>query len=409
MRSVWPERYPFGKTFAVSMVDDTDQATLAAIRPVYECLLQHGITITKTVWPLPPVEPSGDQRSIPDAIRYTATLDEDAYVDFCRMLQKSGCEIAMHTASGGNNIRGRTLQAYSVFEDAFQHSPFTNVMHGRNFDNIYWGKLLVEQGILSRAIQWFEPQDFFGHEPHSKYYWGDVCKDRTRYVRSFETLHPDTLHFDPATPYHDPTKPHVNWWFSSSNGVGARLYQLLAPVKIRQLHCDRGASIIHFYSRAVSDHNHSSQVDPRFSALCAYLGSVAYGWYVPVVTLLDRLRAIRQLTVTVRSETILVENRSGMSISDFALNTPGGVMVWDEYGTELSKRRNDYGQIPLGNLGSTCLLRYSSIEPIRSVSPTTVTPNYWRLASGTANRLASDYWHGRRGRVNSDTYQFPTL
>jgi hypothetical protein len=46
--------WPNGKRFAFTIVDDTDDATVQKVRPVYDFLLELGIRSTKTVWPFGP-------------------------------------------------------------------------------------------------------------------------------------------------------------------------------------------------------------------------------------------------------------------------------------------------------------------------------------------------------------------
>jgi len=319
--------------------------------------------------------------------------------------------MAMHTASGGNNTRCRTLRAYAAFEDAFGHPPFTNIMHGRNRENIYWGKAMPNSRVLSRGISLFEPQEFLGHVEGSAYFWGDICREKTRYVRGFETLRTDTLAFDPATPYHDATKPNVNWWFSSSNGAGVRLYGLLSPSKRDSMRRHRGACIIHFYARAYSrGEGRRATVDPRFAELMRSLHACHDGWYVPVVSLLDRLRAVRGVRLHRLGSVLRIESPSGVALDDVALHVPVGVSVWDEHGTRLSDHRNEHGQVPLGDLcGERLLWVDSDSVGVNASSPIAPVPNYWRLAAGTSLRIASEYRHGRRGRVNSPGARHPRL
>src|SRR5437899_2238785 len=52
VRRSWPE----GKDFAFTIIDDTDNATLARIRPIYELLSELGLRTTKTVWVYPAPE-----------------------------------------------------------------------------------------------------------------------------------------------------------------------------------------------------------------------------------------------------------------------------------------------------------------------------------------------------------------
>ena len=44
--------FPGGKRFAFTVVDDTDVATVAGVKPVYDLLDSLGMRVTKTVWPV---------------------------------------------------------------------------------------------------------------------------------------------------------------------------------------------------------------------------------------------------------------------------------------------------------------------------------------------------------------------
>lgn len=403
------EPYPYGKTFALALVDDTDFATLEKIRPVYAELAKNKISATKTVWPLETTTPSGLRT---DIHRLTDTLQNPAYRDYCLGLHDDGFELAMHTASGGNNTRSRTQEAYDLFEQYFGRPPATNIMHGRNKENIYWGSDLVQKGAINKYISAFESQQFFGHIPTSEYYWGDICRERTKYVRCFETLSTNTIAFDPATPYNDPLKPNVHWWFSTSNGSGNRIYGLLAAKNLEALSVDRGACIVHYYACAyalpASDGNY--RVDDRFQRLVQRVGTLQQGWCVPVETLLDRLRATRSIHMAIYGHELVIAADPKVCIDDVALSAPPTVQLWDESGVHISRERNGHGQVPLGRLHGVRRLRCLSREgPVEVKNATVHMPAYWRLCLGTTGKLISDYRHGRRSRPNSDRHRSSTL
>jgi len=397
-QTITVEPYPFGKRFAVTMIDDTDLATLAELRPVYACLDEHGIRITKTVWPLPAVAPSGSGTTV-DGV--TATLANAQYAEFCQELSAKGFEVAMHTASGGNNTRDRTVEAYDIFEHVFGCPPKTNIMHGRNRENIYWGKSCIPVPVLARLASLLESQDFEGHRRESEYYWGDICREKTTYVRLFETLDTNTLRYDPATPYHEPTKPDVRWWFSSSYGAGTRLFSLLTPGRIGQLRKDRGASIIHCYCRhyAVGSTDGKYAAHRRLRALLDYLSVCSDGWYVPVATLLDRLRMVRNVAVHIEQSRVVLTNKASEAIPDLALRVPEGIELSSAANGASSLQRNEYGQVLVGTLNKSRELSVSAHSPRLHVrGPTLRRPNYVRLAAGMIRRLGWQFRHGRRSR-----------
>src|SRR5690242_17430165 len=95
--------FPDGKRFAFSIIDDTDVATVDNVAPVYALLEELGMRTTKTVWPLAcPVESSNFDSS--------QTLEDAAYREFVRDLQRRGFEIASHGATMESSRRERTVQ-----------------------------------------------------------------------------------------------------------------------------------------------------------------------------------------------------------------------------------------------------------------------------------------------------------
>lgn len=393
------ERLPFGKRFGVSFVDDTDGARVDTTSRAYELLSDHEIRCTKTVWPFKASAPSGGYGRL---LRAADTLQQKPYRVLCEKLHAAGFEIAMHTASAGDSKREETLAAYEFFESVFGHPPATNVMHGRNQENIYWGRHSVANGMWRKLISRVEPIDFSGHQPSSEYYWGDVCREKTRYVRQFETLSVNTLRFDKATPYHDSEKPDVAWWFSSSYGGGSRLFTLLSKRNIERLAAERGASIVHTYLHHYARRGqHRDPPAPAFRSLIRQLAEHDDGWYVPVVTLLDRLRAIRTLRVRSDATTIWIQNASDMRIDDLALQAPEGFVVGFTSPAGRESRRNAFGQVNVGSLRPGEVVGVITRSPRPSLAlASSPPPDYNKLASGYARRVTWQFTHGRHRMVS---------
>ena len=82
-------RFPDGKKFAFTIVDDTDLATLERIKPLYDVMYAAGLRTTKTVWV---VEHSDD----PEYTDKGATLRDPVYRAFILDLKSKGFEIALH-------------------------------------------------------------------------------------------------------------------------------------------------------------------------------------------------------------------------------------------------------------------------------------------------------------------------
>src|SRR5579862_1633064 len=87
MSRAWPN----GHKFAFTIVDDTDCATIANVKPIYDLLAGLGMRTTKTVWMFPG---HGGE-----AVRGGATCEEKNYRDWILELQRQGFEIALHNAA----------------------------------------------------------------------------------------------------------------------------------------------------------------------------------------------------------------------------------------------------------------------------------------------------------------------
>ena len=160
----------------------------------------------------------------------------------------------MHTVSAGNDLRERTIEGYEKFKLFFGKYPKINIMHSNNLENIYWGKKVVNNGVLKKIIGMLSKKSnlpYSGEIPESNYFWGDILKAKTKYVRLWGTTDINTLKFNPSMPYHDPKKPFVNYWFSFSDGYDVEIFnKLISDQNIKKLKKERGTSIVytHFSS-----------------------------------------------------------------------------------------------------------------------------------------------------------------
>lgn len=280
-----PERWPQGKRFAFSIIDDTDVATVANVRPIYRLLEQLGLRATKTVWPV----------SCPEGSRHFAgsqTLDDPDYLDFVQDLQRRGFEIAFHGATMESSTRERTCRALERFKECFGSYPRVHANHGCNRENIYWGRSRIDQPLIKwiygRAIG--VPDGYYaGHIPGSAYWWRDLCQSRIEYVRNLTFNSLDLSRINPGMPYADRTRPLVRRWFSAADAESAdEFVRLLDSRNQKALEANQGFAIVatHFGKNFVVD----GQVDPRVQELLEELSS-RNGWFCTVSELLDWLRA----------------------------------------------------------------------------------------------------------------------
>lgn len=275
-RIVWPK----GKRFAFTIVDDTDKATLEKVRPVYDLLTEHGLLTTKTVWPLPAPERT---------VQRGNTLEDKDHRDWILDLKDRGFEIALHGASDGPSTRERVIDGLSRFKEIVGQAPRLHANHTGQIESVYWGedrfdgaaKLLYKgaRKYLGRGSK------SYGHEQNTPYFWGDLCSSTLTYVRNLVFNEINTLKADPIMPYHDPRRPHVPFWFSSSGGAEVNSFcRVISEANQDRLVEEGGACIgyTHFGIGFCPD----GRINPRFVQLIRRLATLP-GWFVPASTLLD--------------------------------------------------------------------------------------------------------------------------
>jgi hypothetical protein len=289
--------WPDGRRFAFSIFDDTDRAALENAPHVYRLLRDLGFRTTKTVWPIG----GGGQ---PPAVVGGSTCDDPAYLAWVTRLAAEGFEIALHNVTYHGSTRDEITRGLDRFAELFGHDPASMANHTECEDGMYWGAARVS-GIrqpLYRLTTMRRTRRYHGHVPGSAHFWGDLCRDRIRYVRNFTFAGMNTLKSCPFMPYHDPERPFVRAWFAASEGGRCPIFNETISEKAQdRLAEEGGASIVytHFGKDFVSD----GTVDRRFAELMRRLSRLG-GWFVPVSTLLDYVvqqRGIHQITKTERA------------------------------------------------------------------------------------------------------------
>jgi len=291
----WPE----GKTFAFTIFDDPDSQTLESGRETYAFLRDAGLRTTKGIWPVRgPREPSD----------HGGTCAEPDYRAWTQQLQQEGFEIGLHNATLHTSTREETAEALERFREYFGAYPSSMANHYYAEEGIYWGDARVS-GLVRLAYNLFTQGKnrgkFFGHVPGHPWFWGDLCRERIRYVRNFAFADINTLAACPMMPYHDPARPLVNQWYACSEGANVRsINERISEAAQDRLEEQGGACIVYtHFGHGYTDSKLTP--DPRFRELITRL-SRKNGWFVPVSTLLDYLAAqrgnvVRSITPAERS------------------------------------------------------------------------------------------------------------
>jgi hypothetical protein len=276
-------RFPDDKRFAFSILDDTDDSTLENVSPVYALLEELGFRTTKTVWPVDCPEGS--------RIYYAAdTLDRPDYLEFTRRLESVGFEIASHGATMESSTRPRTMASLELLRARFQREIRLYANHGQNRENLYWGAQRFQLPILRWLLARLRPgSDAQGADVESPYFWGDLCRERFDYVRNFTFSDLDMLHCNPEMPYRLASTPFVPMWFSTTDAPDVVVFnRRVTREALERVERDGGVCIIstHLGKGFSAD----GRPDPEFEATLRWLATRP-GWFVPVSTILDHMRA----------------------------------------------------------------------------------------------------------------------
>ncbi|MDA1354163.1 MAG: DUF2334 domain-containing protein, partial [bacterium] len=202
--------YPNNSTFVFTVFDDTDEATLKTIKPVYDLLDELGMRTTKSVWPLP-------QKDHHVYSGGTA-LDDPDYCSYMKELQAKGFEIGLHNVGTGNYTRKDIENGLSLFKDIFGDYPSIHVNHSANRDNMYWGykRFSTLLGFFYKVFS--NNRTYLGDQKDSPYFWGDLHKRHIKYTRNLTYKSLNLLKYDPFTPFVDPKKSkYSNFYFSSTD------------------------------------------------------------------------------------------------------------------------------------------------------------------------------------------------
>lgn len=291
--------WPAGCRFAFTIFDDPDSQTLAAGKTVYSFLEDVGFRTTKGVWVVEPPE-----RNSPGD-----TCESGAFLEWALQLQERGFEIGYHNGAPGSLRRAEAIRSLDLFRKYFGHDPVTMANH-YNEDAMYWGaaRLSGATRLAYHAITLGRKNRFFGHVDGHPSFWGDICRERIRYCRNFVFREVNTLRVCPHMPYSDPDRPYVAKWFASSEGSNCVSYlRQVAEPEQDKLEEQGGACIMytHFGHHFVDG---AGRLNPEFQRLMKRL-SQKKGWFAPVGTVLDYLRAQRGDNVLDAAERRRLERR----------------------------------------------------------------------------------------------------
>ena len=280
--------FPGGKRFCFSILDDTDDATVVNVKPVYDHLFKCGLRTTKTVWPM----------DCPEGSRHffaAETLQDKSYCAFVHELVSRGFEVALHGATMESSPRERTLRGLQFLQDEFALSPRLHCNHAFNKENLYWGLQRLRSPLLRAIFRlvWGESGDSYeGAKESSPFFWGDRCLAQIDYVRNFTFTKLNMLEVNPEMPYRRADTAYVKYWFSTADVEDVDAFNRhLTVERIDELEA-RGAVCI-ISTHLGKGYARNGKLNAETAKRLEYLGAKA-GWFAPVSEVLDHLRSQRQ-------------------------------------------------------------------------------------------------------------------
>jgi hypothetical protein len=279
--------WPDGKAFAFTIFDDPDFDTVENVAAIYSFLSDVGMRTTKAVWP---VRGHGSPKI------GGATCEDEQYREWILKLQKDGFEIALHNVTHHTSSRNETNRGLEAFYRLFGQYPTSMANHSGCQESIYWesARLSGIQRLIYNALNLKLDGRNHGSQGHieaSPLFWGDLCKEKIRYVRNFVLGDINTLKACPVMPYHDSARPYVNYWFAASEGATVAAFNaMLKEENQNRLVRENGACIM--YTHFAKGFVEKGRINHQFRDLLQRLVGLN-GWFVPVHTLLDFLVHVR--------------------------------------------------------------------------------------------------------------------
>ena len=348
--------FPDGKDFAFTIIEDPDYGDYKHKVMIYEYLDSLHLKTTKGIWVVDNKHGSSAKRWKSNTRGVTASDKE--YLQYNIDLQKRGFEICLHTVGPGNDFREETRYGYDLFQSYFGQYPKINTNHADNMENIYWGADRFSNGVM-KFLYGLVIQRFEGHVETSRYFWGDICKEKTTYVRGFATDKLNTLSVNPSMPYHLEDKPYVNYWFGCTDGYNAdKFKRVLSDDNIKKLVEERGVSLVytHFAFGFFDENNHIDEDVKRQLTKISKLN----GWFVPASTILDRLILVRNISVNTKKNSISIVNNSGERVTGVTILTNKEKLYCLNISTWIYA--NNEGEMLLGDLEPYAVIRLNGNE-----------------------------------------------
>lgn len=292
---------------AITITDDPDNGDFCAFKTMYDFMMDIEFPVTRAMWVYKNIEPTGTPHL---EISFKAPLlTEPECLHYCKKLSEHGFEICLHGASCGNNDRLHTTSALTFLKNEIGESP-VYICHSKNAENLYWDAKTANSHLEMRLLQLYTKNRCFGDIADSNYFWGDICRENIKYIRMYRTRSFNTLAFNPSMPYHDFSKPFVNYWFSATKG---HIPHLFTGDNIDQLCQEEGVSILYQYLHKYVNEN--LVIHPEVKKSLQRVASDNRILKLPVSAILERLKQIQNLVYIFHKGTVYLINTSRNAIN----------------------------------------------------------------------------------------------
>lgn len=319
MKVVWlPDFYDAG----IAITDDPDNGTFEQFKTMYDVLASLHLPTTRAMWLFEPAESTGTPQ-LPISF-YASLLTDAICLDYCKKLHASGFEICLHGASSGNNDRTHMLAAIQFIEQEIGKLS-VHICHSKNAENLYWDSKCTHSRIVSFLLRCYSKNTCFGEVEGSRYFWGDICREKINYIRFYRTRQVNTLAFNPSMPYHESYKPYVNYWFSATKGYLPKLY---TQENLDELCKANGASIAYQYMHKYV--NRDGVIDAGVLETLERIANDKRIYFRPASVLLDRLKQFQLLIPIMHKGQALLINASREPVNSVQIRLNKGETVVDD-------------------------------------------------------------------------------
>jgi len=156
-----------------------------------------------------------------------------------------------------------------------------------------------------------------GEDPASPYFWGDLCRERVRYIRLFRTRDANTLAANPSMPYFEAEKPYVRGWFSATKRSFRHVTSESVLVRLQR---EWGLCVLYQYMHRWADPA-TGAAKPELVAGARRLAAHPVIWCDTATRLLDRLRLMQSVFLGARGNSLWVMNTNDVPVERLQIET----------------------------------------------------------------------------------------